>query len=118
MKTIIAFLFLLCFFQLAHAQNDPAAVNFIRSVVADKNVVYTDSLGSYDGPMMKKMFGRELANSIAPMRNKVPISIFHFTKQEVDYINTQLYLFRLGSLETGIAGKFKTDQRSYRRQNV
>jgi hypothetical protein len=96
MKRLFACLPLLFFIQLSRAQNDPAATNFIRSVISEKKVVYTDSLGSYDGPMMKKMFGRELANSIAPMRNKLPISIFHFTKQEVDYINTQLYL--LGSV--------------------
>jgi len=105
MKSLAACLFLLFFMQRSNAQNDPAAVNFIRSVVEEKNVVYTDSLGYCDAAGMKKALSDELAGHYEIMGNNVGIGSFHLTTQETNYIYSRLDLLGSSVWKPGILEK-------------
>ncbi|BAU52742.1 hypothetical protein MgSA37_00905 [Mucilaginibacter gotjawali] len=54
MKYFILLTVLLLSVHIVNAQNDPASIKFIRSVIHDKGITYTDSLGGATLKNIKK----------------------------------------------------------------
>ena len=91
MKTLAAYLSLLCFSQITHAQNDPSSQRFIRSVIHEKGIVYTDSLDRNTISEMRKYLNGKLIDSyILPGFRAGKSGKFGFSKREKFFINTEL----------------------------
>jgi hypothetical protein len=92
MKTLVACLLLLLFIQLTHAQNDSACQRFIRSVIREKGVVYTDSIGTYAIKGMKTDFNEQLNSPENKDNSSSWVRSLRLTDAEIQYVNVQIGL--------------------------
>jgi hypothetical protein len=97
MKSLVACLSLLILIQIVHAQNDRASQLFIRAVIHEKGIVYSDSLGGSTISDMKKYLNSKSVDSyILPGTRAGKSGKFGFTKREKQYINNEIK--QMGSL--------------------
>jgi hypothetical protein len=102
MKTFAACLFLLFFSLIAYAQNDPASQLFIRSVVHEKGIIYTDSIGTLVAKGMKSDFNEQLTSPENKNDSSSWVRSLSLTDAEITYVNDQIGLLSQFKWQPGL----------------
>jgi hypothetical protein len=102
MKCLAACSLLLFFIQMTHAQNDPAAQQFIRSVIYEKGVVYTDSVENFGVNEARRAFNEQLNSDQYKSDTNSWVSGLHLTNAEIDSIKNQTTLLNNFTWKAGL----------------